>query len=69
MEKNTRVRIFVTLPIGLVQKIDQNVKAKPNDLNGKLNKCVEIGYKQLTNQTQYEATTQPPAEVRRKNTV
>ena len=48
MNGETKVRVFVTLPVSLVKDIETHVKAKPNDLNGKLNKYVQIGYREIT---------------------
>jgi hypothetical protein len=48
MDCNAKVRVFVTMPIALRQKINANIKANPDNENERIVKCVRIGYEQLT---------------------
>ena len=55
-----KVRILLSIPQELLEKVENNVKARPDSRDAKLVKCIEAGYRQLTI---VHSKTTPYAEV------
>jgi hypothetical protein len=70
MNGETRVRVLVSVPIELRQKINQNIKTRPDTENEKILKCVIAGYKAImgtqkfTSIPQYVRKPKPPQNAR-----